>query len=298
MSVLWLLLTCLALGALTARFAQPPALLHQSLNWWVLNIALPALVLDLIPTLHFDPDLWFLIVSMWGVFAGAWAVFAVLGRALNWSRGRIGALTLTCGLGNTAFVGLPMIEALRGKEGVALAVVADQLGCFIALAVGGITVAAIYSGRHIDFRTIARRIVFFPTFPCLPLGVLVGAMGGWSAPAHAVLDRLGTTLVPLALFSVGLQLRLRLGRSQAGALALGLGWKLAFAPLIVFCIGQALRVQAQVHTIAVLQAAMAPMISAAILADQYDLEADLANAVLGAGVLLSLLTVPAINQWL
>ena len=56
--------------------------------------------------------------------------------------------------------------------------------------------------------------------------------------------------------------------------------------------------QAQVHTIAVLQAAMAPMISAAILADQYGLEPDLANAVLGGGVVLSLLTVPLINQWL
>jgi predicted permease len=53
-----------------------------------------------------------------------------------------------------------------------------------------------------------------------------------------------------------------------------------------------------VLTVGVLQAAMAPMISAAILADQYDLEPPLANTVLGAGILLSLLTVPLANMLL
>jgi predicted permease len=43
---------------------------------------------------------------------------------------------------------------------------------------------------------------------------------------------------------------------------------------------------------------MAPMISAAILADQYDLEPALANTVLGAGIVLSLLTVPLANMLL
>jgi malate permease and related proteins len=53
-----------------------------------------------------------------------------------------------------------------------------------------------------------------------------------------------------------------------------------------------------VMSIGVLQAAMAPMISAAILADQHRLEPQLANTVLGAGILLSLLTVPAWNALL
>src|ERR1044071_7926835 len=94
MSALLLLIVCLVLGALVARFGKPPPNLHQYLNWWVLNIALPAMVLELIPRLHFELDLWFLMVSMWIVFLGAWAVFAGLGALLGWSRGRIGALTL------------------------------------------------------------------------------------------------------------------------------------------------------------------------------------------------------------
>jgi hypothetical protein len=50
-----------------------------------------------------------------------------------------------------------------------------------------------------------------------------------------------------------------------------------------------------VLTVSVLQAAVAPMISAAILADQHGLEPALANAVLGAGILLSLATMPLWN---
>ena len=81
MSALLLLVACLVLGVLVARFAHPPATLSQGLNWWVINVALSALVLHLIPTLRFDWQFWFLSVSQWVVFLGAWAVFATLGRA-------------------------------------------------------------------------------------------------------------------------------------------------------------------------------------------------------------------------
>jgi predicted permease len=59
--------------------------------------------------------------------------------------------------------------------------------------------------------------------------------------------------------------------------------------------GTAAGVDGLVLTVGVLQAAMAPMVSAAILADEYDLEPSLANTILGAGIVLSLLTVPLGN---
>ena len=235
---------------------------------------------------------------MWFVFLGAWAVFATLGRALQWSRARIGALTLVCGLGNTSFIGFPMIEALQGREGVKLALVADQLGCFLALAVGGTIVAALYSGKSAGPRSVARKVVLFPPFVALVIGIVAGPLGGWPQPVDAVFERLGATLVPIALFSVGLQFRLQFQRGQAAALLLALGWKLALAPLVVWLGGLAIGVSGAILTIAVLQSAMAPMISATILAEQNDLEPQLANTVLGIGIVLSLLTVPLADQLL
>ncbi|MBV8063322.1 MAG: AEC family transporter [Nevskia sp.] len=298
MGALLLLFICLALGMLVARHARPPAGLAQHLNWWVLNVALPALVLDLVPRLRFDPQLWFLPAAMWLLFLGAWLLFAALGPRLGWSRGRIGALILVAGLGNTSFMGYPMIEALRGKEGLGLAVIADQVGCFVALAVGGVAVTAVYAGRVLMPSEILRRILLFPSFLALLGGVLAGVLGGWPDAAHQVLERLGATLTPLALFSVGLQFKLHLGRSQLAAVGLGLGWKMLAAPLLVYGLGLLTGVGGLMLVVGVLQTAMAPMISAAILADQYGLEPPLANTVLGAGIVLSLLTVPLANALL
>lgn len=235
---------------------------------------------------------------MWVVFLGAWAVFASLGRVLHWSRARIGALTLVCGLGNTAFIGYPMIEALRGREGVKLALVADQLGCFLALAIGGTIVAALYSGKSASAKDVTRKVLTFPPLVSLVIGIVAALLGGWPQPVDAIFDRLGATLVPLALFSVGLQFRLQFQRGQGAAVLLALGWKLALAPLVVWLAGLAIGVSDAILAIAVLESAMAPMISAAILAEQNGLEPQLANTGLGIGIVLSLVTVPLADHLL
>lgn len=298
MSALLLLFICLALGVAVRRFAQPPAGIVHGLNWWVLNIALPALVLELIPALKLDTKLWFPVAAMWLTFFGAWLLFAWLGRRLGWSRGRIGALVLVCGLGNTSFMGYPMLQALHGQAGLALAVVADQLGCFPLLASVGIVVAGVYAGRAPEPRLIVRRILTFPAFIALLAGLLAGAVGGWPHVLAGVFHSLGITLTPLALFSVGLQFRLRAGGRQLGAAACGLGWKLLLAPALCWARGAGAGVAGLTLTAGVLQAAMAPMVSAAVLADEYGLDPELANTVLGAGIVLSLLTVPLMNLWL
>jgi predicted permease len=291
-----LLIVCLLLGFAVARIASPPPSLANGLNWWVLHIALPALVLHLIPQLTLSWDMWFLVISMWLLFGLGWLLFATLGKSLGWTRGRIGALTLVCGLGNTSFIGYPMIEALRGEQGLALAVVADQVGCFVMLAVGGALVTSIYSGGRVDARAVAKRVLLFPAFVALCLGLIVGMSGGWPIAIDGTLDRIGATLVPLALFSVGLQVRLQFARDQIDAIAFGLSYKLILAPFAMYALGTACGVTGLTLTIGVLQSAMAPMISAALLAEQHQLEPRLANGLLVVGIALSFVTVPLLNS--
>lgn len=295
MTALFLLLACLALGVVAARVAAPGPVLAQNLNWWVLNIALPALILHLMPALHIDWHLWFLPASMWFVFLGGWACFVMLGRWLHWSREQVGCLTLVCGLGNTSFIGFPMIEALRGADALPLAAVADQLGSFPCLVIGGTIVAALYSGEKPQAGAIVRKILRFPPFGAFIVGVVAGQLGGWPVVLDDIFTRIGATLVPLALFSVGLQLRLRLAPGQMGAAVLGLTWKMGIAAALIAGAGVLLGIEHPVLVTATLQTAMAPMISAGILAEQSDLDPPLANAVLSIGILLSFLTVPLAN---
>jgi len=290
----FLLLTLLLLGlALAVRRAIPYAAVADGLNWWVINVALPATVLELVPSLHFSGDLWFLIATQWLLAALTMLLVAALGARWGWTRGRIGAIALLTAFNNTAFLGYPMIEALRGRTALALAVIADQLGCFIALAVGGAILIGVYTGDRPNPRVVALRTLLFPPFLALLAGLLVGAAGGWPAAVPPVLHRLGQTLAPLALFSVGLRLSVHVRRGQRAATAFALGWKLVLMPLLAWLMGRVLGVQGLTLTVGVLETAAAPMFTAVILARQHNLDPDLADTLLSLAMLLSFITVPA-----
>ncbi|MFO1401552.1 MAG: hypothetical protein U1F30_10145 [Steroidobacteraceae bacterium] len=65
-------------------------------------------------------------------------------------------------LNNTAFIGLPLLgDALRGGAAVSLGLLADQLGFFLALTIGGAVVGAAYSGERADAAAIARKVLLY-----------------------------------------------------------------------------------------------------------------------------------------
>ena len=292
-----LLFGALALGAASARFGWMPADSPRILNAWVIRLALPALVLAKIPEIDFAPELAFAMAGPWIVALGAVAVFIPLGRALGWSRHRTGAVILTCGLGNTAFMGLPMVQALLGEGAVGTAVIVDQLGSFFALSLVGVMVAASFSGASLRPADIARRIVLFPPFIALLVAAVAGALGGWPPWLAEPFAIFGGTLTPTALFAVGFQLKLGHAWDYRSQIAIGLAWKLLLAPLLVLGTGVALGLSGQLLQVTVLQCAMAPMITAGILAADARLEPPLASSVVGVGIAVSFASVP-VWAWL
>ena len=174
------MLTSLLAGAVVGR--RLPERVVPLLNGWVLRVALPALVLARIPELDADPALLAPALAPWGRLLGAALLFPLLGRALGWSRGVVGCLVITAGLGNTSFVGLPLVGALLGPEALGPAVVADQLGSFLALASAGVVLAALYAGERPDLRELVARLLRFPPLLSLPVagrrGPRRGVAGG------------------------------------------------------------------------------------------------------------------------
>jgi predicted permease len=292
--VISLLVVCLVLGALARRSGRFPPQTAPVLNTFVLLVALPALVLRAVHRLEFRPELLAAALAPWLVFLGAMAFFRMLGPRVGLGQASVASAVLTAGLCNTAFVGLPMAEAMLGREGLAVAVVVDQLGSFLLLATLATFVAARASAGGKDLRAsvLVRKVVTFPPFVALVLGLVLRP---WTFPGwlDGMLERLGSTLTPLALFSVGFQLQLGSVRSRAGALALGLGYKLALAPaLVVLALAAVPGVAPIVREATVLQSAMAPMVSGAILASEHELDPELATLLVGVGIPLSFLTAP------
>jgi len=285
-----LLILCFVAGVLLRHLRRMPDNAPATLNSFIIHISLPALALLYIHQLKFSAEVLLVGLMAWLVFGLSVAFFWLVGRWLQLTRATTGALMLVGGLGNTSFFGLPMVEVYFGKEGLATAIIADQLGSFFALSVLGVTVAGIYSSGRPTAAEIAKRIVLFPPFISLAIALILIPVeyAGWFT---ALLVRLGDTLAPLALLSVGMQLRLGHVAEQKRNLAIGLGFKLLAAPLAIYLLYvQLLGAHGQAIRITVFEAAMPPMITAAIVATEHELNPALVNAMVAVGLLAAFAT--------
>src|SRR6478736_7192157 len=140
---------------------------------------------------------------------------------------------LTGGLANTSFIGLPMIEAFYGPQFLGLGILIDQLGSYFVLSTLGILVASLYSSGHgINAKAVIRKIALFVPFQAFVLAFLLMPFE-YPVWLDDLLKRLGATLVPLALVSVGYQLQLSHVRGKMQPLIVGLAFKLVVGPALI-----------------------------------------------------------------
>lgn len=293
------------LGMCCKRIQKFPAHTGLSINLFVIYVSLPSLILLKFPLLLQPSDLqgqgqWWVPASMaWICFFLSWLVISFLAKKFAWSQAKTGALILTSALGNTSFVGFPLLEAMLGPQAVSVGILADQLGSFLVLSTLGIFVAAKYSGGDSHWWVMAKRILMFPPFIAVLTACVWSLTGlwGWEYLSGA-LDKLSATLVPLALFAVGFQAQFKWSviRRRSFPLAIGLSLKLILFPLffLVFY-HHVLGINDFFTRVTILEAAMATQISSAVVATEFNLDSELANLMVALGIPLSLLTVPAWN---
>lgn len=293
MANLLLLFGCLLAGMTLRRSGRVPFNGHLALNAVIVHIALPAVALRSLHEMAFETRQIWPVLMPWLLFALGVVVFAVLGRRLKLPQASVGALILVCGLGNTSFVGLPMIESLHGRDGLGLGLLIDQLGSYLVLSTIGIFVVTLYAAQtRPSLREMAIKVASFPPF----IGVVV-AITLRPVPFSPMLDdtlaRLGEMLAPLALLSVGLQLNFDSLRQQRQFLYLGLGFKLFVCPAVVLAVvlAQDGGVGMAGH-VSLIEAAMPPMIGAGIVATQANLDPALVSTLIGVGIPIGLLTAP------
>jgi predicted permease len=293
-----LLLLCLAIGIALRGVGRVPDNAHTTLNTYIIYVAFPALILVQVHGLHIEPRVLFSVSMPWLLFIIGTGLFWIMAQYLRLPPTTTGALMLTGGLGNTSFIGLPMIEALYGKSGIATGILIDTLGTYLVLSTLGVTIACIYSRGTTTARSVVKRVVTFP-----PLIAVMAAMAlmDLSYPTWLgdVLSRLGGTLAPLALVSVGLQLRPDALQGNRTPLAIGLSYKLIAAPALLGVLYFGLLGLSDGNMrVTVLESAMGPQIGGAIVASQYGLNPALVTLMVGAGTVLAFMTAPCCWQLL
>lgn len=287
-----LIFVFLFLGILLQNIKWFPVNVYKLLNKIVIYICLPALALYYIPKIKWSNELLFPIGVAWIGFAFSFLFFSFLGNRFGWSKKLIGCLIITAGLGNTSFLGFPIIEALYGEEGLKTAILVDQPGSFVVLSTLGILVATVYSSGNTNGFQIAKKILFFPPFITFLIACLMNVYNfDFHDYVQVLLQKLGSAVTPLALLSVGLQLRFDRKSQHWKFLGLGLLFKLILTPTLIYVLYVVILQQhSKIIQVAIMESAMAPMITACILASTHGLKPRLSSMMIGFGIPLSFIT--------
>ncbi|MFZ5635488.1 MAG: AEC family transporter [Pseudomonadota bacterium] len=291
------ILCMLALGYALQRLRALPANAAQGLNQAVLYVCLPAAVLRHAPRLQWESSLIGIAAVPWLLLVAAIVLVTLCARRLRFRDDERAVLLLAVALGNTSFLGYPLIRALIGEHALPYAVIYDQFGAFLILSTFGLWVLARYGGSIPDgrppptARDMLRRIAAFPPLWALILALTLmpAQPPGW---VEGLLRALSEALLPLAMLAIGLSVKLALPRDELRPLAAGLVLKLGAMPALAWVLASPLGLQGDIARTVLLESAMPPMITAGALAIAHGLAPRLAAALVGYGLLLSLLTLP------
>jgi len=287
-----LLFMCMVTGVALQYVKAFPANSYVALNQFVIHISLPALALYYIPKIEINSQLLFPLGIAWIGFILSYVFFSILGKIFGWSRKLTGCLILMGGLGNTSFVGFPVIEALYGKPGLQTAIIVDQPGSFMVMATLGIIVAALFSRGTPQPKTILFKIITFPPFIAFFISIAMNILKiDFISDLQSVFQKLGNTVTPIALVAVGLQLKFDRRSKHYHFLALGLFFKLMITPAFFYILYKLIFNQSSLQIdVSIMEAATAPMITASVLATSYGLKPKLSTMMIGIGIPLSFVT--------
>ena len=285
-----LLFICFIIGILLRLVPTLPENTPRALNFYIIYVALPATTVLFVKNITFEPSLIIAILAEWMLVFMAIGLFNIIGKKAGFSKAIIGCLIITTGLGNTSFIGFPMIEAFYGKKLMGIGIMYNQLGTFLVLSTVGILIATRYSGFEFNKSRMLKKIFTFPPLLSLIAGLALIPVK-YPDMVKVILKRLSGTLAPIALISVGMMINFKSMRKNLAKISIGVVYKLILGPAVLLTIFAFIfGVRGSVLQITIFEAAMAPMITGGIIAEMYGLDPELASGILGVGIPLSFAT--------
>ncbi len=279
---------CILVGYLLQRSKKLPADSFKAVNAWIINLALPAVSFKFLPHIQWERSLLLPILMPVIVWVAAWIYIAVYaGNKLD--KPTKAGLLLTTGLSNTSFVGFPLVIAYFSSAELSIAVICDQVS-FLLLATIGVIIALRVSGEEsISAAMLIKRIISFPPFVACVLSLILPHFVDLSF-LEPLFDIVAATIAPLALFSIGLQIKFEGWKNEIKHIRFALFFKLFIAPAIIFAVAWFARMKDMHAQISIFESAMPPFLTSGIIASQYNLNPRLSNLIIGIGIAISFVT--------
>ena len=282
-------------GWLVKTIRPVPTVVTAWADRYVLQVALPAVIIAKISRVTFDADVVLPIAVAWSVMLVAIVWVLIASRLMNWSRSVTGALLLVGVLGNTSFLGIGMVESLLGSDHLASAIAYDQVGTFVGLALWGSFVASTYGVGESGWRPILNRLSRFGPFLAL-LASLVFRIVDLSDDVYSILNGIGKTVAPVAMCALGLRFTLSVDRTVRVPAICGLLAKMVIVPGLVFLVAVVTASpQDLAWSTSILQSAAPPMVTAGVVAVGAGLSGELVAYMVGIGTLVAFVSLPILS---
>ncbi len=290
-----LILVFVGLGSLFRRIKAFPEQTAQVLNMFALYVALPAVILLKVPHIHFTPEMIIPVAVSWAMLLLSALLVYFVGKGCNWSRETIGVLLLVVPMGNTSFMGVPMVNAFFGEAGIPYLIVYDQLGTMLGFATYGSVILALYGSKgQVKLVHVVRQSLLFPPTLALVAGLVLRF---WVYPEVLVkqLQILANMLTPLVMTAIGFQLTIRLSKGVLAPLGFGLAVKMVITPILALIGCRVIGLHGLPTDISIFEAAMPPMVTSGAIAIAAGMLPELAAALVSLGLALAFVTLPVLS---
>lgn len=284
-------LVCWLIGS---RVSISPTLIAFA-EKYVLNFALPAVIIAKMTTVEVSSELLIPVLAAWGSMVACVVAVYYVGRFRQWSRDTVGALLLVAVLGNTSFLGLGMVGGLLGDDHLSAAIAYDQLGTFLALAIYGSYISGRFGTGESGGRAILHRLSRFGPFIAL-LTVVPLRIIGLDTNVVTVLNDIGYTVAPVAMGALGLRFTLRVDRSVIAPAVTGLFIKMVAVPAVLLLVAVIFASTGDVMwSTSILESAAPPMVTAGVVAIASGFDEKLVAFVVGVGTLAAFAWLPLVS---
>jgi malate permease and related proteins len=212
------------------------------------------------------------------------ALTFLVGYFLKLERPALVAILITTMFANTGNYGLPLVSFAFGEQALSYAgiyfvtttILFYTLGVFLA------------SLGHMTFQEAIVGLFKIPTIYAVILAILINILNiQIPTPVTRAVELAAGGTIPLMLILLGVQLtHVEFARNQR-ALQLSVALRLIVAPFLALLFAAAFGLQGFPHQASVTQASMPSMVSATVLAAEYNLDSKLVTAVVFISTLLS-----------
>jgi len=274
------------------------ATLSRAINVTVLNVFLPALCIRILYVSRIDAEAVLIplsagITTLTALFLSV-GVYRLFAKKMGLLPSETGVLVIGATFGNITYLGLPVLTGLYGNEAAKYALFYDLLSTTPLLWFVGVPVVVSYGqGKRPSLRESLRTVASLPPV----WGILAGmALNLLHVPLPQFmlksLEMLGSLVVPLMIFSIGLALSLPEVR-HAFAVVPAVVIKLALVPLISCASALLLGLDGHALASCVIEGAMPTMVLSLLIAEEFKLDVSLAAFLIVVTTILSFFTLQA-----